>query len=332
MERDLRIDFLRFVGLSLVILAHVQAPFTLTQIRSFDVPLIVFVSGLTSSSKIISNYWQYVWKRTKRLVIPVWFFLTVYLTTFYFLQGFLLSEKYLTGTMILRSFLLLDHSIGYVWIIRVFLLVMFITPFVMRLSATIKTDTNYIIILILTLLLNQILFQLFSVIEEKVIQNFLTDTILYGVAYSIPFALGVRLRSYIGKNVLTYIISFVVVFLLLMINCKMAGNNPIGVSQGYKFPPRPYFIIYGSLVSIILWSTRDLWGILSKGHFVSFVGQNTLWIYLWHMPFALFATVFINNWVISYFFVYLIALLSFRIQYLIVKKLNKPLLNKYLLG
>ena len=108
MNRDLRIDFLRFLGLSLVILAHIQAPFTLTQIRSFDVPLMVFVSGLTASGKEISSYWKYVLKRSKRLIIPVWLFLAVYLSVFYFLQFYVLPEQYLTGRMIVRSFLLLD--------------------------------------------------------------------------------------------------------------------------------------------------------------------------------------------------------------------------------
>lgn len=41
-QRDLYIDFLRFIGISLIILAHVEAPSGITQFRSFDVPLMVF--------------------------------------------------------------------------------------------------------------------------------------------------------------------------------------------------------------------------------------------------------------------------------------------------
>lgn len=43
-QRDLYIDFLRFIGISLIILAHVEAPSGITQFRSFDVPLMVFSS------------------------------------------------------------------------------------------------------------------------------------------------------------------------------------------------------------------------------------------------------------------------------------------------
>ena len=38
-QRDLYIDFLRFIGISLIILAHVEAPSGITQFRSFDVPV-----------------------------------------------------------------------------------------------------------------------------------------------------------------------------------------------------------------------------------------------------------------------------------------------------
>ena len=50
-QRDLYIDFLRFIGISLIILAPVEAPAGITQFRSFDVPLMVFVSGLSFSTK-----------------------------------------------------------------------------------------------------------------------------------------------------------------------------------------------------------------------------------------------------------------------------------------
>lgn len=332
MNRDLRIDFLRFLGLSLVILAHIQAPYTLTQIRSFDVPLMVFVSGLTASGKEIPCYWQYVRKRTKRLIIPVWFFLAVYLSAFYFLQFYILPEQYLTGRMIVRSFLLLDESIGYVWIIRVFMLVMLVTPIVVKVTGKIRNEALYIIIVILMVLLNQVAFQLSTIMEEGTLRNAFVDVVVYGIAYSIPFAIGVRLKESNRKTFVIYVAILLCLFSLLSVNCVLTGNNPIGVSSGYKFPPRPYFIVYGSLISVILWATKKWWGKLSKNKFTTFIGQNTIWIYLWHMPFALFATVFMHNWAVKYFFVYGMALALFWIQYRIVKKIDNRIFNKYLLG
>lgn len=50
-ERDLSIDLMRAIGLLCVILAHVNPPATLMQIRCFDVPLMLFVSGLVFSGR-----------------------------------------------------------------------------------------------------------------------------------------------------------------------------------------------------------------------------------------------------------------------------------------
>ena len=332
MNRDLQIDFLRFLGLSLVIVAHIQAPFTFTQIRSFDVPLMVFVSGLSASGKNITNYWQYMWKRTKRLIIPVWLFLAFYLTAFYMAQSFVLPKPYLTGRMIGRSFLLLDESIGYVWIIRVFLLVMLVTPPIVKMAQRIKSESVFIFFVFLSLLLNQIAFQLISSMNDDLIKNGLTDILIYGIAYLIPFALGVRLKQAKKNTLCLYFTLILLLFVLLGFNSYEAGNNPIGVSSGYKFPPRPYFIVYGSLVSILLWTTRQWWSHIANNRFTAFVGQNTIWIYLWHMPFALIATVFMDNWIIKYVFVYGLALSLFWAQYRIVSIFNNRWVKKYLLG
>ena len=332
MKRDLRIDFMRFLGLSLIILAHVQAPFTLTQIRCFDVPLMVFVSGMTVSGKSIPNFWKYLWKRTKRLVVPVWLFLTVYLSVFYLVQDLVLPEPYLTGRMICRSFLLLDESIGYVWIIRVFLLVMLLTPFIISVSKKIESDYVFSVIIFAILLLNQIVYQVLVIMDAGIGKELFEDFVVYGIAYMVPFAMGVRVKDSSTKKLLLYCVLLGLLFLLFCLNNFEVGNNPIGVSTNYKFPPRPYFIVYGSFISIILWLTKRWWEWIAGNELIVFVGQNTIWIYLWHMPFALFATVYMYNWVFKYVFVYSLALLLFWIQYKIVRNINNTLINKYLLG
>ncbi|MBX2834034.1 MAG: acyltransferase family protein [Micavibrio sp.] len=90
-ERDQTLDFMRLIGLTLIIFAHVKAPYVLIQLRSFDVPLMVMVSALSFSisfsGKSIS-YGAYVWSRIKRLVFPVWIFLSLY-----FLATTLLDNK-----------------------------------------------------------------------------------------------------------------------------------------------------------------------------------------------------------------------------------------------
>ncbi len=331
MTRDNNIDYLRFLGLSLIVLAHVNAPFILTQIICFVVPLMVFISGLSISGKNIFNYWQFAWKRTKRLVVPVWLFLSLYLFSFYFIQSAILPEKYLSVEMIVRSFLLLDNSIGYVWIIRVFLLVMLVTPLIIKISNGLRSNLSFLIFLLFLLVLNQGLYQLSSIIGLNCVRFILGDYIIYCVAYSFPFSIGIRLRHASNKTLFVFVCFLFILFLLLGINCYVSGNNPIGIDR-FKYPPRPYYIVYGSLISTILWSTRKCWKSLAQNPFVVFVGTNSLWIYLWHMPFALLATALLNNWLIKYCVVYGSALLLFWLQYRIVIKMNKITLSKYLLG
>lgn len=71
MTRDIKIDFIRFIGISLIILAHASPPNWLFQLRNFDVPLMVVLSGYLYSMKSKKSNQlnlQYIIKRFKRLV------------------------------------------------------------------------------------------------------------------------------------------------------------------------------------------------------------------------------------------------------------------------
>ena len=107
-KRYIYIDYLKVLGLLLVILAHVNCPSPLMQVRSFDVPLLVFVSGfLASKSYSGHNAKGYYWKRIKRLVFPAWIFLTffflcaehcIYQAIFYgCYKGIYFSERFTDG-------------------------------------------------------------------------------------------------------------------------------------------------------------------------------------------------------------------------------------------
>ena len=87
--RDRRVDILRFIGLAMIILAHVSPPPFLFQLRNFDVPLMVLLSAISYglSYKPTETYPMYFWKRIKRLVFPVWLFLTLSRTQFSWTQN-----------------------------------------------------------------------------------------------------------------------------------------------------------------------------------------------------------------------------------------------------
>lgn len=65
------IDRLKVLGLMFVILAHVDLPIWLAQIRCFDVPMLVFVSAyLARKSYKNDNVCGYYRKRFFRLAVP----------------------------------------------------------------------------------------------------------------------------------------------------------------------------------------------------------------------------------------------------------------------
>lgn len=120
MNRDIKIDFMRFIGISLIILAHVSPPNLIFQLRNFDVPLMVILSGYLYSIKNKQKNkfnLSYFLKRFRRLVIPVWIFLSIL-----FIGIFLINPKMITLKLLLTSFTLYT-GIGYVWIIRVYLII-----------------------------------------------------------------------------------------------------------------------------------------------------------------------------------------------------------------
>lgn len=100
----------------MIFLAHIGASRRLcSSCVSFDVPLMIFVSGLSYSGRQVVGYASFVRKRLGRLLIPLYLFLTVY-----FLVMWLLSEcgvvewfaaRKVVGTYLLR----LKPSINYVW-------------------------------------------------------------------------------------------------------------------------------------------------------------------------------------------------------------------------
>ena len=117
-ERNYYLDFLKFLGLSLIILAHVPIPNWLAAIRNFDVPLMVFVSGCLSNGSLgrSDGLFAYYKKRFLRLLVPTWIFLTIYFGIFLVFGKNGLPAK----ETILKSYLLQNDSIGYVWIIRIY--------------------------------------------------------------------------------------------------------------------------------------------------------------------------------------------------------------------
>lgn len=227
------IDFLKFIGLTGIIIAHVGSPSWLMFLRSFDVPLMVVISAFLAEKSYnkykATNYSVYFFSRFKRLVIPTWIFLLIYFLIESIL-GIEHSFKYY-----IASFLCTRYGIGYVWVILIYLYSALTIPFCSRLKFE---------MLFLVYCMYEIAFHLRLGVNNK----FLLTTFYYIIPYGVLTYLGFsfnRMTQNVKKRIL--LISLVV-FLLSGFFYWMVTTVPQLVSIA-KYPPRIYYLSYGVFCS-----------------------------------------------------------------------------------
>ena len=126
-----QINLLKTIGLLLIVLSHVSPGYFLMQLRVFDVPLMVLISGYLAESSYsrAKTVFQYYLKRFLRLYVPT----ALFLTFFFLFYDYTITPLPFSQIQIIRSYaLLFSQTIGYVWIIRVFLLCALIVPLIIH--------------------------------------------------------------------------------------------------------------------------------------------------------------------------------------------------------
>lgn len=321
--RDDRIDILRFLGLIMIIFAHVGPPKILFQLRNFDVPLMVLVSGMSFglSYTVSKTYLSYIWKRIKRLVFPVWIFLTIYFVAQLVLYP---DSSELNAKTILGSYALLG-GIGYVWIIRVFLLVALVSPLIFIFNKNTTSHNKYFLILVIWFLFYELLRYLSLPYIQEGIGNYISSITHYIIPYAIVFAVGLRLPSLNKKQLQNFMFISLGIFILIGFGLFFAYEK-ILPTQALKYPPSIYYFSYAFFVSCLLWrysASIDLFiEKLKIKNVVLFIAQNSIWIYLWHIPLV---KVLHTNFAVKYVVVLFI---SVSIVYLQVWIVNNFLINR----
>lgn len=283
--RDERVDLLRVIGLLMIILAHVGPPSWLFQLRNFDVPLMVLISGVAFHlSYQREAYGIYVWKRIKRLLFPAWLFLSGYFIWMWLVQS---PSDFAGFKIILESYLLFD-GIGYVWIIRVFLLIAIVAPIILRFNEKFTSTKLFFACLLGILAAYEISVLLLKPYMVTGLGRLIESTILYIIPYAIIFSLGIRLCLLTLRELLKLTACLWLIFgIIFVINFVL--QERLVYTQAFKYPPQLYYLTYALGVSCIIWMMSE--GIISlvkkaRTYFlIEFISQNSLWIYLWHIPF-----------------------------------------------
>lgn len=329
--RDDRVDILRFIGLAMIIFAHAGPPGILFQLRNFDVPLMVLVAGMSFglSYKATEPYMGYVWKRIKRLVFPVWIFLTIYFVAQFVIYPASTELNFIT---ILTSYALVG-GIGYVWIIRVFLLVAFVSPFLFVWHKNTKEDCKYFLLLTTCFLLYECL-RYFSLpyIQEGA-GKITSLVVFYIIPYAIIFSVGLRMIQMNKKKL--YALSFVSLGILIFVGLGLfLYSDKIIPTQALKYPPSIYYFSYALFVSSLLWIYSEyivhVFEKLKIKNITLFIANNSMWIYLWHIPLV---KVIHTNFVLKYLIVFIVAVSiaysqTWIVNHLLMKRIHSGRLRK----
>ena len=275
--RDGRIDFLRALGLLLIMLAHVDPPEWLFELRGFDVVLMVLLNALSfrASGGARGSWGGYVARRFRRLIVPTWCFLIpvlLWLTV----MGIWFPGARLSLTDYLSSFSL-TAGIGYVWIIRVYFQMALISP--LLLAALRRWGLRrYLAVLALA----APVYELYCIIAPagENLPGYLSHYVVQDtVGYGLVCALGIALPEMARRQRLGAAAYAGAGFLLLG---AARGFPPV---QDAKYPPGCYYLAYGVLVSLLLWELLSLPQArpLREGRLWGWLSRNSFWLYFWHI-------------------------------------------------
>ncbi|MGQ7470459.1 acyltransferase family protein [Streptococcus suis] len=321
------LDIFKVIGLLCIVLAHVFPPQIIFQARNFDVILMIVISSMLFfySNRQIS-FWSYVGKRFERLVIPTWIFLAIF-----FSLSILLFPNYLSLKLVATSFAL-EGGIGYVWVIRIYFIIACLLPFIKWLCSTFKKSFIYIGTLFL--------YVFYEVLcHFNVFNGTLTQ---YLFAYWIP-CLVIGVVSYwmiqAESKMLFYfsILNLSVFFLICYIYYLQTGQ--FVNSNIMKYPFRLYYLSYGfSITGFLYLSRKFLEYFLKKIEpQIMFISSNSLWIYLFHIPFVIYLSKYYSslNWGVKFLLALFSSILIVLIKNLIITyigKFNKTKLLEYFKG
>lgn len=275
-SRDYTIDVLRVIGTLLVILAHVSPPKMLSEIRTFDVSLLVFISGMSLAYSTYKGYWPYVKKRILKLCVPT--YITICVVLALLIIGSVVSKSFsISAQYVFNSFFLIDaNSIGFVWIVKVYLFTAFLTPVIKK---VVEKIANPIIVFIVA---NAWMIGM-SILIVYLPSNIIThEYIFYAVQYSAVAVMGL---SYVKSSNRQKIVVLIVSGFAFVASQMLVGSfSP----SEFKYPPQYYYLTYGVLVSIALHL------LLSKIKFdnndkiaklICWMSTNSFTIYICHIYF-----------------------------------------------
>ncbi len=326
------IDFLKFIGLTGIIIAHIGAPNWLMMLRSFDVPLMVILSSILAqkSYKKINDKndlklaLKYYISRSKRLILPTWIFLIIYFTL-----RFIFIKEWLGIKYYLATFMLTRYGFGYVWIILIYLYSCMLVPIFNKMKFNHK---NNLIILAI-----YIIYELCYFLKLGTANKIIDTTFYYIIPYGMLTYIGYNYNNLTNKERYIAIITNALLFVTFAIYYYFKTNT-FQLVQISKYPPRIYYLSYGIMCSLALLIICQHHNFkIFKNKLITFISNHSMWIYLWHILAIDICQIFKfkNVWYLKLIFVYILSIifvLTINKIINIIEKKHKWKIFKYLKG
>ena len=322
MNRKKYVDAAKVVGLLCIVLAHVSPPATIAQIRNFDVPLMVMLSGILAHDAYERSmhqnlgYISYMRKRFLRLVLPVWLFLIP------FIIGRVIFVRDLQVDEIVGSFLLERDSIGYVWIIMVYLVCALLVPLLRKVNIF---SVKHLAIVVGA----YILFEVACALNLSTTVSALDDILYYIVPYGCITLLGLNYERLSRKTRLSIAACALAIFAVMACGFYIQRGTFV-YTQEWKYPARLYYLSYAIAVGLLVMEGLQLAPEKVLRHrIIVFISSSSLWIYLWHILMLWIVRIYI--WPIRFVLVFAASCVVAFLQEKVVCFLEKKSFPKGLL-
>ena len=285
-SRIVTLDFLRLLGVLVIMVAHAGPPFWLSQLRNFGTPLLIVASALTYRAIYQTRplpALPFYKKRLMKLLLPVWGFLLIFFPLIA-LAFHLRGEPFpFPPEKVWKSFLLFD-GINFVWIFHVYLVLALFTPVVLWANKLpVRNAVYFSSLAILYLGYELMLGRVLPTIPkpDKLFYNFI---VFAPLVYLLLYLYGVRLATVSNRMLLVISGISLVVFAYLAVGLYQEKGTFVP-TQKFKYPPRLYYLSYAffALHLIYLW-TRNIKAFRPRFEAaIIWLSSNSLWVYLWHI-------------------------------------------------
>lgn len=268
--RNVTIDLLKFIALVGLVIDHVTSNTLLLQLRSFDVNLLVLLSAILMSGKIINRpLVDFYKKRLSRLLLPTWVFLCIY-----FVINSIFHFQNLSIKDIVKTFLLLNTPVGYVWIVYVYVICALLIPVIQKINLK-SPNGKYAFVLLICM---------YAILVRLSNNYYYRIIVLYPIIYGLIMIIGMNWNNFTNIQKKIAIVFNILIYITFAVYYKINTGHYL-LTGDFKYPPRLYYLAYSLGIAFLLYEIIKRLQV--KNRYVNsvclFYASFSLWFYLWHI-------------------------------------------------